>query len=81
MVYTEILRKIVAQNINTISKNKIEDDFEGIDSIVFIKIILAIEDYFNIEYPDDKLSFQESGSISKISKVLEGLDIDEEHCL
>lgn len=50
----------------------------GIDSIKFITIVIAFEEAFGIEIPDEYLLFTELGTINKmksvVSYVLEGSD-------
>ena len=42
----------------------------GIDSISFIKIVVALEDNFEIEIPDEKLLMEEMGTFNKITMVV-----------
>ena len=44
-----------------------------IDSIVFIQIIVALEEEFECVIPDSKLLMSELDTVQKISDVLEGL--------
>ena len=38
----------------------------GMDSITFIKIVVALEETFEIELPDEKLLITEMGTLNKI---------------
>lgn len=42
----------------------------GVNSIEFVKLIVDIEEEFNIVYPDDKLLITESGTMEQIIKVV-----------
>lgn len=72
--YREQIREMLYKmGFNT----NIEDDdlFSdiGMDSIIFIRLIIEIESKFNIRYPDEYLSFKDSGSIEKISVIVSSL--------
>lgn len=49
-----------------------EDDLSalGMDSITFIRIIVALEEAFDIEIPDEKLFLTEMNTISKMMEVI-----------
>jgi len=74
----EDIIKIIIKNINENSENKeaielnIETDLMelGMDSITFIKIVVAIEETFEIEVPDEKLLITEMNTASKIIEVV-----------
>lgn len=42
----------------------------GMDSITFIKIVVALEETFEIEIPDEKLLITEMGTINKMIDVV-----------
>ena len=46
----------------------------GLDSIIFVKIIVSLEEEFNCEIPDAKLIISEMNTIQKIYDVLVELD-------
>lgn len=73
----EIIEKIILivnENIENAEIN--QDQFTidlsviGMDSITFIRIIVALEEVFNIEIPDEFLFITEMNSIEKIAKVV-----------
>lgn len=43
----------------------------GMDSIKFIKMIVEIENTFDIEYPDEKLLITESGTLKQVIEIIE----------
>ena len=45
----------------------------GVDSIVFIQIIVCLEEQFECEIPDEKLIFSEMNTINKIYMVLKDI--------
>jgi len=42
----------------------------SIESISFIRIIIALEEHFDCEFPDSKLIYSEMDSVEKIFKTL-----------
>jgi acyl carrier protein len=45
----------------------------GIDSIIFVRAIIEIENFFGIEFPDDKLTISESGTLKKLCKTVNSI--------
>lgn len=66
-----IIHSIVGENI--IKDISASDSFSDlkVDSIVFIKIIVAIEDAFNFEFEDDKLSLSAFPTIQSFIDYIE----------
>lgn len=66
--------KILNANIeNTeIKCEQSQDDLSaiGLDSITFIRVIVALEEEFDIEIPDEKLLLTEMNTISKMTDVI-----------
>ncbi len=50
----------------------------GIDSLAFIRFVVALEEEFNIEFPDEKLLMSEMNTVSKILNVVETI-LTEKH--
>ena len=42
----------------------------GMDSIAFIRVVVALEEAFDIEIPDEKLLLTEMNTISKMTEVI-----------
>jgi len=67
--------EIVNTNIEQteIVQNQIHEDLTqlGMDSLAFIKIVVEIEDQFQIEIPDEYLLMTEMCTISKIVNVIQ----------
>lgn len=59
-------------DINEIDSNVALTDY-GVDSLKYISIILALEDYFKIEIPDNYLVFSKSNTIKKLNSIIEEL--------
>lgn len=80
ILYTII--EIVNENIENLklTSDKYDADLSqlGMDSIKFITIVIAFEEAFGIEIPDEYLLITELGTINKmksvVSSVLEGRD-------
>ena len=66
--------QILNSNIENadITPQQVEDDLcdIGLDSIVFISVIVAIEETFDIEIPDEYLLLTEMNTISKMIDVI-----------
>jgi acyl carrier protein len=60
--------------INSSTKNlKLDDDiFEvGVDSISFIKVVLKLEEEFNVKFEDDNLDYNKFRTIKQLVDYLE----------
>lgn len=59
----------------TITVEKITQNLSelGIESITFIQIIIAIEEWFECEIPDSKLLITEMDTVEKIMNILQTL--------
>ena len=66
--------KILNKNMDNIKIDvaQIDKDLSviGMDSLVFIRVIVALEEEFDIEFPDDKLLMSEMNTVSKILDVV-----------
>ena len=69
----KILEIINALDGITISSKQTEENlFDlGVDSILFIQIVVALEEAFDCEIPDSKLLITEMGTVRKIYGVLQ----------
>lgn len=69
------IMEIINSNIENaeISLEQVDDDLLqlGMTSIIFITSIIAMEDAFGIEVPDEYLLFYKMNTISKMTKVIE----------
>lgn len=61
-------------DIETVDYNENLIDL-GLDSLKYVKLIIEIEDYYDIEFPDEKLVIKESNSILKLSEIIK-LEMD-----
>ena len=68
-VTKEIILDIINENMeeSVIASNQLNDDLYelGMDSIVFIQIIVKIEEIFECEIPDSKLLISELNTVQK----------------
>ena len=48
----------------------------GMDSITFIQVVLALEEYFECEIPDSKLLLSELNTVNKIYGTLRSINDD-----
>ena len=66
--------KVLNANLeNTeITFEQTEDDLSalGMDSIVFIRVVVALEEAFDIEIPDEYLLITEMNTLSKMTDVI-----------
>lgn len=62
-----------------ITTEQLEDNLpdSGMDSITFIKIIVALEEEFECEIPDEKLLITEMDTVQKMIDVLQALYDDQ----
>ena len=64
----------------SITSLMLDDDLQplGMDSITFIRIIVSLEDEFDIEFPDDFLLVEKMSTLNKIISSIELLlnDLD-----
>lgn len=62
------------ENEKSVGIDVIQEDCDlsqiGMDSITFIHVIVALEEEFNIEIPDEKLLISEMNTVSKIEDVI-----------
>lgn len=75
MSIVEQILKITNDNLEdgiVIYEHQIEDDLVEykLDSVSFIKIIVQIEEAFEIEIPDEYLLFSEMNTIAKMVNVV-----------
>lgn len=64
------VRKIINLDKNIIINNDEDLALYGMDSFLFIKLIVEIEEYYSITYPDEMLDFE---CISTIRKIVDSL--------
>ena len=72
-ILDKVLKVLNANLENTeITFEQTEDDLSalGTDSVAFIRIIVALEEAFDIEIPDEKLLLTEMNTISKMADVI-----------
>lgn len=70
--------EILNENIENakVTEDKLDEDLSelGMDSITFIKIIVAVEEKFECEIPDSKLLIGEMNTANKIFQVLQDIE-------
>ena len=72
-ILDKVLKVLNANLENTeITFEQTEDDLSalGMDSIVFIRVVVALEEAFDIEIPDEKLLLTEMNTLSKMTDVI-----------
>ena len=69
--------KIINSNIEDVKIQPEQADEELfliiLDSIKFIQIMVALEDAFEIEIPDEKLLITEMGTLNKMAEVISAI--------
>lgn len=69
-----VVLEIINKNIEEVKivPEQVDDDLTqfGIDSITFIRIIVSLEEFFEIEYPDEYLLFAHSNTLNKIANIV-----------
>lgn len=70
--------EIINDNVENskIDITQLDEDLSDLcmDSIVFIKIIVALETTFQCEFPDSKLLISEMNTVNKIFMVLNSIE-------
>lgn len=66
----EIISSIIEQENIAIEQANEDLVMLGMDSIKFISIVVAIEETFQIEVPDEKLLITEMGTLNKMIDVV-----------
>ena len=72
-ILDKVLKVLNANLENTeITFEQTEDDLSalGMDSIVFIRVVVALEEAFDIEIPDEYLLLTEMNNLSKMTDVI-----------
>lgn len=75
-VSTAIVLGIINRSENmAVSQEQIEDSLPelGMDSITFIQIVVALEEEFGCEIPDEKLLITEMDTVQKMLDVLQSI--------
>ena len=74
-VTKENIAKTIVENLENVSlpTDGFDEDLtaRGMDSISFIRVIVALEEAFGCEIPDSKLLIGEMNTVNKIARVLE----------
>lgn len=77
-MYAEKVREILAKHSRLdVDVNNLKEDDDlyevGLTSLTTVNIMLAIEDAFDIEFPDNKLNRKTFNSIESLVEVIEEL--------
>lgn len=75
-VSTAIVLEIINRSENMeVSQEQIEDSLPelGMDSITFIQIVVALEEEFGCEIPDEKLLITEMDTVQKMLDILQSI--------
>ncbi|HTF85487.1 acyl carrier protein [Cellvibrio sp. ARAG 10.3] len=77
-MYAEKVREILAKHSRLdVDVNSLKEDDDlydlGLTSLTTVNIMLAIEDAFDIEFPDSKLNRKTFNSIESLVEVIEEL--------
>lgn len=75
MKYEHEIRNIISKTLSlTQSADAIMSDTDlqtvGMDSLSFINLVLEIENYFEVEFPDEKLIISEACSINELCNII-----------
>lgn len=72
----ELAKKIISL---TVDESEINENTElvevGMDSIAFITLIAEIEDYYEVEFPEENLIIENSSTIAKLINTLDFLGV------
>lgn len=72
MINEKRLIELISQNINDCEIVTMESKLEeiGFDSYKFIKLVIAIEEEFNVEFEDDDLSYKKYDKVKNLFEHL-----------
>ncbi len=76
MTQAEIENKVFDIVVELLATEIVQDtelDSVGLDSIKFITLVVELEDYFQIEIPNNVLRIKELNTITKITKIIYGV--------
>lgn len=66
----EIIKKTASIQINSDKYQNKDFRDMGIDSLTFVSIIIEIEIEYGIEFPEEKMSYKDAGTLEKLEKVV-----------
>ena len=77
-MYHDQIRHILASHGRlSVDVAQLRDDSDlydaGLTSLITVNLLLAIEDHFDVEFPDELLSRRTFQSISALAEAVEGL--------
>lgn len=77
-MYQDQIRKIIGDHGRLATDvSELEDDSDlyaaGLTSLITVNLLLAIEDHFDVEFPDELLSRRTFQSINALSDAVDGL--------
>lgn len=77
-MYTTQIREILSQHGRlNVDVSELEDDGDlyqaGLTSLITVNLLLAIEDHFDVEFPDELLSRRTFQSIESLAEAVEDL--------
>ena len=77
-MYTTMIREILAKHGRlSVDISQLEDDGDlyeaGLTSLITVNLLLAIEDHFDVEFPDELLSRRTFQSIGALAEAVEDL--------
>lgn len=77
VIFEDILNIINDLDGINVTDRQIDDELSklGMDSITFIQMVVALEEFYDCEIPDSKLLFSEFGTIRKIHNVISSLSV------
>lgn len=77
--YCELLELVKKTISLTCDESKITENTDlveiGMDSIAFVTLVAEIEDYYEVEFPEDNLIIENSSTIAKLIDTLEYLGV------
>lgn len=78
MKYEDKIMEIVINTINLAEpKENIKIDTNlsdvGMDSISFVALVVEIENFFCIDFPDEKLTITEAGTIKSLCEIVSAI--------
>lgn len=75
MKYQNEIMEIIKDTINlteSVDHISLDTDLQnvGMDSLTFVRVVIEIENLFNVEFPDEKLIISQAGTVKKLCTIV-----------
>lgn len=59
----------------TLEGKNLDDDLRnyGLESLTLVELVIRIEDQFDISFPEDKITYDDAGTLRKLNNLIKDL--------